>query len=78
MHTLANKLSKQHYDLSWDEESLQLLSDLSGISIEGARGMSRVRRDRIENPLADLLLNTKHPKGTIFNITVQNENFVIS
>ena len=78
MHTLANKLSKQHYDLSWDEESLQLLSDLSGISIEGARGMSRVRRDKIENPLADLLLNTKHPKGTIFNITVQNENFVIS
>ncbi len=78
MHTLANKLSKQHYDLSWDDESLELLSNLSGVSIEGARGMSRVRRERLENPLADLLLNTKHPKGTIFNITVQNENFVIS
>lgn len=78
MHTLAEKLSKQHFDLSWDEESLELLSNLSGVSIEGARGMSRVRRDRIENPLADLLLNSKHPKGTMFNITVQDEKFVIS
>lgn len=78
MHTLANKLSKQHFDLAWDEDALELLSQLSGASIEGARGMSRVRRDKLENTLADLLINTKHPKGTIFNITVNNADFVIT
>ena len=75
---LANKLSKQQFDLSWDEDALELLSMLSTATIEGARGMSKIRRDRIENKLADILLDKKHPKGTIFNITVQNDNFVIT
>jgi ATP-dependent Clp protease ATP-binding subunit ClpA len=75
---IATKLSKQQFDLSWNDDVLDLLSQLSGVSIEGARGMSKVRREKIENPLADILLNRKHPKGTMFNIIVQDESFVIS
>lgn len=78
MMNIADKLSKQQYDLSWNEDALDLLSSLSTASIEGARGMSKVRRDLIENKLADLLFDKKHPKGTIFNVTVQNNEFVIT
>lgn len=78
MLIIANKLSKQHFNLNWNEDVLDLLSSLSRVAISGARGMSMVRRDKIENPLSDVLLNTKHPKGTMFNITVQDHQFVIS
>lgn len=75
---LSDKLLKSNFDIRWDEEVVQLLSEKSGISIEGARGMARIRREEIENPLADVLLKTKHPKGTIFNISVENDDFIIS
>ena len=75
---LADKLAKQGYKLAWNDDVLDLLKEMSGISIEGARGMSKVRRERLENLLADLLLSKKHSKGTIFNITVQEGNFYIS
>lgn len=75
---IANKLSKQHINMTWDEEALSLLVRLSGKAMEGARGMSKIRRERIENPIADLLLNNKYPKGTIFNIRVEDDNFIVN
>ncbi len=78
MLSISNKLSKRQFDIAWNDDVLDLLSKLSGVSIEGARGMSRVRRDKIENRLADILLNAKHPKGTMFNVIVQDNDFVIT
>jgi len=78
MLEISDKLNKQQFELAWNEDVLILLTQLSGAALEGARGMSRVRRDKIENLLADALLNHKYPKGTIFNITVQNNEFVIT
>lgn len=78
MQLLASKLSKQSYVLNWDEDVIKLLVESSGRSMEGARGLARVRRDRIENRLADLLLNRRHPKGTIFNVSVEEDDFEVN
>lgn len=75
---LADKLYKQQINVIWNSDVLQLLVNLSGKAVEGARGMSKIRRDLIENQLAELLLNNKYPKGTIFNITVENNKFILN
>lgn len=77
LNGLSNKMLKMNFDIRWNEDVVELLSEKSGISIEGARGMARIRREEIENPLADTLLNRRHPKGTIFNISVKEKEFVI-
>ena len=78
LKSLSDKLLKNNFDIRWDDDAINLLADKSGVSVEGARGMARIRREEIENPLADLMLKTKHPKGTIFNIMVENQEFVVS
>lgn len=78
MLILANKLYRQKFDVIWNDDVLNLLTKKSGIAIEGARGMAKVRRELIETPLADLILKTKHHKGTIFSITVENDEFVLN
>jgi len=78
LNSLSNKLIKSNLDIRWDDEVVNLLSEKSGVSIEGARGMARIRREEIENPLAEILLKSKPAKGTIFNITVQEQRFEVS
>lgn len=78
MLQVAEKLYKQQLNINWDRDTLDLLVKLSGRTMEGARGMSKIRRDLIENELATLLLNNKYPKGTIFNITVENDQFILN
>jgi ATP-dependent Clp protease ATP-binding subunit ClpC len=75
---LADKLYKQQINIVWNSDTLELLVKLSSKTMEGARGMSKVRRDMIETQLADLLLNNKYAKGTIFNITTEKDNFILN
>lgn len=77
LESLSDKLIKMNLDIRWNDEVVKLLSDKSGISIEGARGMARIRREEIENPLAEVLLNRRVPKGTIFNISVKDNEFLV-
>lgn len=78
MQGLSAKLAKQGFLLNWDEDTVKLLVELSGKSMEGARGLSKIRRDLIENKLADLLLNRKNPRGTIFNVSVEEDDFEVN
>ena len=44
-------------------------------SIKGARGLSQVRREGIENLIADTLISSPMPKGTTFHIGFENNSF---
>lgn len=77
MIKVAEKLEKQKYYLEWDEKVLEKLVDLSGKSIEGARGLSKIRREHIENLLADALMQKKHKNGTIFCISIRDDKFEV-
>lgn len=75
---MAEKLSKLNYNLNWTQEAADLLVSKSGKSLEGARSMAKIRRTHLEDPLADLLLETKFRRGTTFNIDAQNDEFIIN
>jgi ATP-dependent Clp protease ATP-binding subunit ClpA len=47
-------------------------------AIKGARGISQVRRDKLEGPLAKTIVETYIPKGTIFHIDYLDDNFIIN
>lgn len=75
---IAEKLSKMSYNITWTQDAADLLVELSGKSLEGARSMAKIRRSYLEDPLADLLLETKYRRGTTFNIAAQDNIFTIT
>lgn len=75
---IAEKLSKLNFNISWSTEAADLLVQLSGKSLEGARSMAKIRRSYIEDPLADLLLDTKFRSGTTFSIHAHEKEFIIN
>lgn len=73
---IADKLAKKSYSLKWTEEAIGLLSAQSKKNIEGARGMAKIRRSNIEDPLASLMLTRNFPKGTEFEISTDEGQFI--
>jgi ATP-dependent Clp protease ATP-binding subunit ClpA len=47
-------------------------------TVKGARGMSKIRRDLIETKLADIIINTNIPKGSLFEIDYKDDQFVLN
>ena len=72
------KLMKKGFILNSDETVLKGLVDKGVNTIFGARGMSRVRRDEIEDPIAELIISKSPKRGTIFEISYFNNNFIIN
>lgn len=60
------KLTKKGMKLSYPETVLEAMVREGVNPIEGARGLSKVRRDQIENAISDKLLSTtRWPRGTV-------------
>lgn len=78
MAYVADKLSKKGLSLNYTENVINGLIDLGLDAIKGARGISQVRRDKLESPLAKTIVETYIPKGTIFHIDYLDNNFVIN
>lgn len=76
MAYVAEKLSKKGLSLHYTDNVINGLIDLGIDSIKGVRGISQVRRDKLETPLAKTIVETYIPKGTIFHIDYLNDNFV--
>lgn len=68
----ADKLSKQGYKLEYDENLIDKMVTEGVTTVEGARGLAGVRRDIIENHLADQLLANKFPRGHVFYLNEQD------
>lgn len=76
MSVIATKLSRKGISLQYSEQAIGALIDRGIDTIRGARGISQVRRDILETPMAKLIVNTYIPKGTIFHIDYINDGFV--
>lgn len=76
MSVIADKLSRKGISVSYTERVINGLIDLGIDTVKGARGISQVRRDIIETPIAKTIVYSNLPKGTIFHIDYLNDNFI--
>jgi ATP-dependent Clp protease ATP-binding subunit ClpB len=72
------KLIKKGFILNSDETVLNGLVDKGVNTIFGARGMSRVRREEIEDKIAGLIMGSTLKRGTIFKVSYFNNSFIIN
>ena len=78
MFIVAEKLLKKGYMLNYTDEVVQGLIEKGIDTIKGARGLSKVRRDFIENKLAEILIHSNTPRGTIFEVDYKNQEFTLN
>lgn len=76
MSFIAEKLSKKGISLEYTDNVINGLISLGIDTVKGARGISQVRRDIIETPIAKTIVKSSIPKGTIFHIDYLDDNFV--
>jgi len=69
LQLLDHKLTKKGIIFNWDDSVVEALIEEGVDAISGARGISQVRRDKIETVIADEILSQKTvTKGTVFNL----------
>lgn len=78
MYVVIDKLSKKGYMTSYTDNVLDGLIEKGIDTVKGARGMSKIRRDLIETKLADIIINTNIPKGSLFEIDYKDDQFVLN
>jgi ATP-dependent Clp protease ATP-binding subunit ClpA len=78
MSIIMDKLSKKGYSINYTDEVISALLDKGVDSVKGARGLAQVRREKMEDQLADILIKSAPPRGTIFEISYKDEsdNFI--
>jgi len=75
MSVTADKLSRKGISLEYTDNVIDGLINLGIDTIRGARGISQVRRDSIETSLANMIVKSVVPKGTIFHIDYLDNEF---
>lgn len=78
LQTIDDKLAKRGTSLRFDDSAINALIVNGVDTVKGARGMAQVRRDEIEDRLADILLTTPCPRGTIFEVSYPVDKFEIN
>jgi len=77
MSVILDKLSKKGYSINYTDSVIDALLERGVDSVKGARGLSQVRREKMENELANILINTVPPRGSIFEISYTPEDSFI-
>ena len=78
MALVSSKLNKQGFLTEYNSKVIDALIEKGIDSIKGARGLAQIRRDQIETNISKMIVQTNIPKGTIFNIDYENNNFIFS
>jgi len=73
MSVIMDKLSKKGYSINYTDDVISALLDKGVDTVKGARGLSQVRREKMEDQLADILIKTVPPRGTVFEISCNPE-----
>ena len=76
MSVIANKLSKRGISITYTDSVIDALIEKGIDTVKGARGISQVRREIIETPIAKSIVNSSLPKGTIFYVDYVNDDFI--
>lgn len=75
LSTVRTKLAKKKISFSWDPSAIDGMIELGTDSIVGARGLSRVRRDMIELPIARKLIDGSIKSGFSLRLNWQDTHF---
>ena len=75
MSIVAEKMRKKGYSFEYNTTVIQGLIDKGIDSVRGARGLAQIRREQIESPIADSIINTTIPRGSVFQLYYENELF---
>lgn len=78
LNAIQRKLDKRGCTLEFDESAIAAMVKDGVNHTQGARGLAQIRRDRIEDILATLMLNGRYPRGTVFQLTHESDNYRIS
>lgn len=78
LKVVEEKLARKGILLQVGEGVVGNLIELGVDNVKGARGMAQVRRDLIEDQLADILLDTRCPRGTIFELVTIKDSFGVN
>ena len=78
MSIIADKLSRKGLSLAYTDNVIDGLIKLGIDTIKGARGISQIRRDAIETPLANTIVKSNIPKGTIFYVDYKDDSFIFN
>jgi ATP-dependent Clp protease ATP-binding subunit ClpA len=78
MSITAEKLNKKGYLFEYNQSVIDGLITKGIDSIKGARGLAQIRREQIEAPIADSIINAVTPRGSVFEITFDNDEFKFS
>jgi len=76
MSVTAEKLLKKGISLQYTDNVINGLIDLGIDTIKGARGIAQIRRDNIETRIAQTIVKSAIPRGTIFHIDYCENDFV--
>ena len=74
MDVVKTKLILKGYSATYTDAVLNALIEKGVDAIKGARGMAQVRREMIEDRIADVMISSSIPRGTIFHMDYE-DNF---
>jgi ATP-dependent Clp protease ATP-binding subunit ClpA len=73
MSIIKSKLLSKGYSLTYTDSVVEALIEKGIDSVKGARGLSQIRREGIEDKLADIIISSVVPRGTLFEIDYQED-----
>lgn len=76
MSVVKTKLLNKGYSLIYTDSVVDAIIDKGIDTVKGARGLSQIRREHIENSIADTIIDDQVPKGTVFYIDYDSD-FII-
>ena len=77
LNSIQTKLNKKGYTITYEDSVIEAMISEGVDNVKGARGLSQIRRDRIENLLADSLMQKRHLKGTVFKLDFNTDEYEI-
>jgi ATP-dependent Clp protease ATP-binding subunit ClpC len=80
MSVIIDKLTKKGYAVNYNESVISALLTKGVDTVKGARGLAQIRREQMEDKLADILIKSVLPRGTLFEIGYkdQEDNFTFT
>lgn len=78
LYIMQASLAAQELSLTWDDRALFALTDLSVSPGEGARKVTRVLREHVEDAAADIILKNVAHHGAILALTAKGKTVTLS
>ena len=73
MSIVVDKLVKKGYLVNYNDQVISAMLKKGVDTIKGARGLAQVRREQVEDKLADILIKNIPPRGSIFEISYKDK-----